>query len=66
MRRMRRIVLLAGLVALAPVLAGCEDFDMDKSRFFSPQREEEAARRAQGAIPGRRAGRHAKAFRPNT
>ena len=34
MRRMRRIVLLAGLVALAPVLAGCEDFDMDKFDFL--------------------------------
>ena len=34
MRRMHRIVLLAGLVALAPVLAGCEDFDMDKFDFF--------------------------------
>ena len=34
MRRIHRIVLLAGLVALAPVLAGCEDFDMDKFDFF--------------------------------
>ena len=34
MRRMHRIVLLAGLVALAPVLAGCEDFDMDKLDVF--------------------------------
>ena len=34
MRRMHRIVLLVGLVALAPVLAGCEDFDMDKFDFF--------------------------------
>src|ERR1700686_2360902 len=34
MRRMHRIVLLAGLVALAPVLAGCEDFDMDKFDFL--------------------------------
>ena len=34
MRRMHRIVLLAGLVALAPVLAGCEDFDMDKLDIF--------------------------------
>ena len=30
MRRMHRIVLFAGLLALAPVLAGCENFDMDK------------------------------------
>jgi hypothetical protein len=34
MRRLHRIVLLAGLVALAPVLAGCEDFDTDKLDFF--------------------------------
>jgi len=34
MRRMHRIVLLAGLVALAPVLAGCEDFDIDKFDFL--------------------------------
>jgi hypothetical protein len=34
MRRMHRIVLLVGLVALAPVLAGCEDFDMDKFDFL--------------------------------
>ena len=34
MRRIQRIVLLAGLVALAPVLAGCENFDMDKFDVF--------------------------------
>ena len=34
MRRMHRIVLLAGLVAIAPVLAGCEDFDIDKFDVF--------------------------------
>src|SRR5664280_835540 len=34
MRRMQRIVLLAGLVALAPVLVGCENFDMDKLDVF--------------------------------
>ena len=52
MRRMHRIVLLAGLLALAPVLAGCENFDMDKSRHFPSQREEEAAGRAQGTVSG--------------
>jgi hypothetical protein len=31
---MHRIVLFAGLVALAPVLAGCENFDMDNLDFF--------------------------------
>ena len=34
MRRLRRVVLLVGLVAIAPVLAGCEDFDMDKFDVF--------------------------------
>ena len=34
MRRMHRIVLLVGLVALAPVLVGCESFDMDKLDVF--------------------------------
>jgi len=34
MRHVHRIVLLVGLVALAPVLAGCEDFDMDKFDFL--------------------------------
>jgi hypothetical protein len=34
MRRMQRIVLLAALVGLAPVLAGCENFDLDKLDVF--------------------------------
>lgn len=34
MRRWDRIVLLAGLVALAPILAGCENFDADKLDVF--------------------------------
>jgi hypothetical protein len=34
MRRMKRIVLFAGLLALAPVLAGCENFDMDSLDVF--------------------------------
>jgi hypothetical protein len=34
MRRMHRIMLFAGLVALAPVLAGCENFDMDSLDVF--------------------------------
>jgi len=34
MRRIYRTVLMAGLVALAPVLAGCENFDMDQLDFF--------------------------------
>jgi len=34
MRRIHRIVLLAGLITLAPILAGCENFDMDKLDVF--------------------------------
>ena len=34
MRRMHRIVLLIGLVALTPVLSACADFDMDKLDVF--------------------------------
>ena len=34
MRRMQRIVLMTGLLALAPALVGCENFDMDKLDVF--------------------------------
>lgn len=34
MRRMKRIVLLAALLAITPVLAGCENFDMDSLDVF--------------------------------
>jgi hypothetical protein len=34
MRRMQCIVLLVGLIAIAPSLAGCENFDPDKWDFF--------------------------------
>lgn len=34
MRRMHRIVLLTTLALIAPVLAGCADFDMDKLDVF--------------------------------
>ena len=34
MRRMHRIVLLLALVALAPALSACADFDMDKLDVF--------------------------------
>ncbi len=61
MRRMHRIVLLAGLLAVAPVLAGCEsEFRHGQARRVRPQREEKTAGRAQGGVSGRRAGRHAR------
>ena len=34
MRRIHRIVMLTALVVLAPVLSGCESFDMDKLDVF--------------------------------
>src|SRR5216684_2159398 len=34
MRRMQRIVLIAAMVAIAPVLTGCADFDLDKLDVF--------------------------------
>jgi hypothetical protein len=34
MRRLHRVILLAALVALAPVLAGCENIDFDKLDFL--------------------------------
>jgi hypothetical protein len=34
MRRLPRVILMAALVALAPALAGCENFDMDKLDVF--------------------------------
>jgi hypothetical protein len=34
MRRMQRIVLIAVIVAVAPVLSGCADFDLDKFDIF--------------------------------
>ncbi len=34
MRRVQRIVLLATLIALAPVVSGCADFDPDKLDIF--------------------------------
>ena len=34
MRRTQRAVLIAAMLAIAPVLAGCADFDMDKLDVF--------------------------------
>jgi hypothetical protein len=34
MRRLQRIILVTAMIALAPVLAGCENFDLDKLDVF--------------------------------
>jgi hypothetical protein len=56
MRRVRRIVLLAILAALAPVLAGCEDFDMKKFDIFhlndKPKLPGERKELFPGGVPG--------------
>jgi len=46
MRRMQRILLLATLVAIAPVIAGCENFDPDKLDVFHLNKEKK--------LPGKR------------
>jgi len=51
MRRMRRIVLLVGLVALAPALAGCENFDMDNLDFFHLNEKKKLPASRKGSRP---------------
>ncbi len=60
MRRMYRTVLMAGLVALAPVLAGCENFDMDQLDIFHLNEKKKLPGERKEVFPGRRAGRHAR------
>ena len=64
MRRMHRIVLLVGLVVLVPVLAGCEDFDMDKFDFLHLNEKKKLP--GERKMYSRRACRASrKEFRPN-
>ena len=60
MRRMYRIVLMAGLIALAPVLAGCADFDMDSLDFLHLNEKKKLPGERKELFPERRAGRHAR------
>jgi len=46
------MILLAGLVALAPVLAGCEDFDMDKFDFFHLNEKKKLPGERKDVFPG--------------
>ena len=65
MRRMHCILLLTGLLAIAPVLAGCEDFDMDKLDVFGLNKRKSCRVNARNcfrkACPESR-----KEFHPNT
>ena len=52
MRRLPRIVLMSALVALAPVLAGCEDFDMDKLDVFGLNKKKPLPGERRDVFPG--------------
>jgi hypothetical protein len=52
MRRMYRSVLMAGLVALAPVLAGCADFDMDSLDIFHLNEKKKLPGERKEVFPG--------------
>ena len=52
MRRWDRMVLMAGLVALAPVLAGCENFDLDKLDVFHLNDKKKLPGERQPVFPG--------------
>ena len=52
MRRFSRIVVMATLVALAPVLAGCEDFDLDKLDVFGLNKKKPLPGERRDVFPG--------------
>ena len=52
MRRLSRIVLMIALVALAPVLAGCEDFDADKFDVFGLNKKKPLPGERRDVFPG--------------
>jgi hypothetical protein len=52
MRRFPRIVLMAVLIALAPVLSGCEDFDMDKLDVFGLNKKKPLPGERRDVFPG--------------
>ena len=66
MRRMHRIVLLAGLIALAPVLAGCENFDMDSLDVFHLNDKKKLPGERKEVFPEGVPGVTPRRFRPNT
>ena len=52
MRRKYRIVLIVGLVALTPVLAGCADFDMDSLDVFNLNQKKKLPGERKEVFPG--------------
>jgi hypothetical protein len=52
MRRIYRIALLAALVAVVPMLAGCEDFDMDKLDIFGLNQKKKLPGERKELFPG--------------
>ena len=52
MRRMHRIVLLIGLVALTPALSACADFDMDKLDVFGLNEKKKLPGERKDVFPG--------------
>src|SRR5690349_10872487 len=52
MRRTYRVVFIAGLVALAPLLAGCADFDMDSLDIFHLNEKKKLPGERKEVFPG--------------
>lgn len=52
MRRKYRTVLIAGLLALTPVLAGCADFDMDSLDVFNLNQKKKLPGERKEVFPG--------------
>ncbi|HWC92459.1 MAG TPA: hypothetical protein VG475_05000, partial [Pseudolabrys sp.] len=52
MRRIHRLVLLTALLGAAPVLAGCENFDMDKLDVFNLNEKKKLPGERREVFPG--------------
>jgi hypothetical protein len=52
MRRKYRVVLIAGLLALMPALAGCADFDMDSLDFLNLNQKKKLPGERKEVFPG--------------
>src|SRR5215467_15959768 len=52
MRRIRNVATLAGFILIAPVLAGCADFDMDKLDVFGLNEKKKLPGERKEMFPG--------------